>query len=158
MNYIANQHFVYIFLKLILIFLDTKDIYKAMPAVCSTLVEGKKCGKRAYFNEVGEKAKFCVDHKEESMINVTRVTCTFETNGAMCGKRAMFKSKENKSVCGEHKDAESVNINHKKCLHVVEGKRVCGNRAIFGIASSNNPEYCDVHKMKHMVSSKVWTS
>ncbi len=67
-----------------------------MPAVCSTLVEGKKCGKRAYFNEIGEKAKFCVDHKEITMVNVTRVKCSFETNGVKCEKRAMFKSKENK--------------------------------------------------------------
>lgn len=34
------------------------------------------CTKMAYFNNYGQKAKFCISHKEEGMINVKKYFCS----------------------------------------------------------------------------------
>lgn len=114
-----------------------------MPAVCSKLVEGKKCGKKASYNIKGNKAEFCLEHKQPYMANVSNAVCSEE----ICIKRAYFNIKNGKpKFCSEHKEKDMIDTTKPVCI--IEG---CIKRGLFKLNNDivkrgENIYFCSLHK------------
>ena len=95
----------------------------------------EKCDKRPNFNVKGsEKGRFCHEHKEEGMVDVTHKTCE------KCETRATY-GYPGKSVqfCFTHRKVNTLTNPRKRC-----SETKCRNIAIFGIDSH---ERCENHKL-----------
>ena len=107
-----------------------------------------ECGKSAYFGHRGEKAKFCVSHKEDSMINVVDILCKD------CDKRGIFNEpgKTGGLYCIEHKRVGMVNVTNKRCAFVNENKIPCYTAPIYNVDGELKGKFCIEHKTDEMVN------
>ena len=71
------------------------------------------CDKYPIYNYEGEKAKYCVIHKLENMVNVVSKTCIHPN----CKKQPVFNVEgQTKGLfCSEHKSENMVDVKHKTC-------------------------------------------
>jgi hypothetical protein len=98
-----------------------------------------KCSKKSTFNFVGLKPQFCLEHKDEGMIDVFNKKCIVcnlsQPNYNLAGLKAEY--------CKSCKTAEMIDISHKKCK--------CGlARPTFNIAGSKKAEFCKECKTEDM--------
>ena len=102
----------------------------------------ENCHKRPSFNTKGStKGRFCADHKEPGMVNVTHKTCdncdkipTFNTKGSTKGR-----------FCADHKEPGMVNVVSKTCEN-------CDKQPIFNTKGSAKGRFCADHKEPGMVN------
>jgi hypothetical protein len=102
--------------------------------------EHAHCITRPTFGIVGEKARFCKDHKLNGMINVAHARC----EDANCTKHPSFGiDGQNARFCKEHKLDGMINVTSKRCeseacafyqfgertfaVYRVDGKSLCKN-------------------------------
>ena len=106
--------------------------------------DNKDCPKTAKYNKKGEKAKYCKEHMETGMVDITKKLC----ENPDCNTRATFNLPgEPPKYCYNDKEDGMVNVVKKKCK--IQG---CPIGAYF-----NNPEetkglYCDDHKKDGMIN------
>ncbi len=108
--------------------------------------QNEGCTKQPSFNSINESiAKFCSEHKEPNMVNVTHKKCKHED----CTKRPSYNDiNENIPIyCKEHKKPNMVNVTHKKCQH--EG---CTIQPSFNSIGKKTAIYCSEHKKPDMVN------
>ena len=101
-----------------------------------------KCTKQASYNFEGEKSPiFCVNHKEEGMIDVVSKKCL------KCSKQPNynFEGEKKPIFCGKHKDEGMVNVISKKCLK-------CDKNPIYNFKGEKKPIFCGNHKEEDMVN------
>ena len=103
------------------------------------------CGKSASFNVFGEKARFCVEHKEPHMINVKNKTCE------LCEKIPTFnvRGETKRRFCAEHKEPHMVNLASKLCEF--DG---CEKLPSYNIRGKTKGRFCAKHKEPDMVDVK----
>ena len=99
------------------------------------------CGKSASFNVFGEKARFCVEHKEPHMINVKDKTCE------LCEKIPTFNVRGEKRgrFCTDHKSPDMIDVKHKTC-------ELCDKRPTFNVRGETKRRFCAEHKEPHMIN------
>lgn len=110
------------------------------------LPDGKPCQTQPSFNFKGEKAKFCIDHKEKTMINVLTKRCTHED----CGVYANFGyPHEVPTRCSNHVLENMIMKPRKKCIyHDLTTNKKCRELAIYGY---KNHIMCEQHKEENML-------
>ena len=103
------------------------------------------CGKYASFNHSGEKARFCADHKEPNMINVTNKKC--EVDG--CEKIPTYnvRGKKKGRFCADHKESNMVDVKNKKCE--ADG---CEKIPAYNVRGKKKRRFCADHKDPEMVN------
>ena len=78
------------------------------------------CAKRPTFAMLGERARFCGDHREVEMIDVRNKTCELcakQPSFAMPGERARF--------CGDHREVGMIDVISRTC-------ELCSEKAYYG--------------------------
>ena len=104
------------------------------------------CGKNALYNIIGEKALFCISHKEPHMINVITKKCEFKG----CITRPSFGVKGGKrQFCKTHKTADMVDTIHDICEHMQ-----CNTIAYFNKKGEKIGRFCSEHALPDMVDIK----
>lgn len=104
------------------------------------------CTKRPIYNYKGLKARFCRQHKEDTMVNSREKNCEFEG----CENPATYsmRGKKSKKMCALHKE-EGMTM-HSICgLMCV--KEDCGKSASFNY-KGEKARYCLAHKEKDMIN------
>lgn len=104
----------------------------------------KDCKSVARYNIKDNKdAKFCTEHKQDNMVNVTSKVCQFDN----CMLKATFDIKGGKGAfCAKHKTADMLDIAHSYCKE--EG---CTSRPSYGI-KGEKPMFCAKHKTAEMIN------
>ena len=105
------------------------------------------CDKYPMYNYEGEKAKYCVIHKLENMVNVVSKTCIHPN----CKKQPVFNVEgQTKGLfCSEHKSENMVDVISKTCVHPN-----CNTRAVFNVEGQTKGLFCSEHKSENMVDVK----
>ena len=105
------------------------------------------CDKYPIYNYEGEKAKYCVIHKLENMVNVVSKTCIHPN----CKKQPVFNVEgQTKGLfCSEHKSENMVDVISKTCVHPN-----CNTRAVFNVEGQTKGLFCSEHKSENMVDVK----
>ena len=100
------------------------------------------CMKQPCFNFPGKIAWFCVDHKDEGMVNLRERPCE------KCSKKPFYNFPNMKKgrFCVSHKEEGLIDVLSNLCKH--EG---CGVRASFGFKDEKKGSFCVVHKPPNMV-------
>ena len=101
--------------------------------------EHNTCNKLPHFAFIGEKPRFCSEHKLENMQNVCKTICTMCSGTAIFGVRG-----EQATRCKAHKTPDMISFDSKTCAF--EG---CTKYASFGI--NGQRQYCHTHKSEDMV-------
>ena len=101
----------------------------------------ENCHKIASFNEIGEKAKFCLAHSEQNMSNVRNKSCAF----LGCSTIPVF-GLETVTHCINHKSLDMTNLTKKTCE--IDG---CDVWPSFGF-EDGKPIRCSEHKISTMVN------
>jgi len=111
-----------------------------MPKIC--IEEG--CIKKANYNIKNNKPKFCLEHKTNIMINVSRKICE-ETD---CNIRANYNLLGNGPMfCVRHKKTDMFNSVAKHCKY-----DKCNIQPAFNLPNIKNGLYCDTHKLEGMIN------
>ena len=109
-----------------------------MPKRC----QHEGCQTKPTFNNEGEKPKFCKEHMEEGMIDVSHKRCQHEG----CQSRPTFNYEGKRpKYCAEHKEEGMIDVVSKRCQH--EG---CQSRPTFSY-EGKRPKYCAEHKEEGMI-------
>ena len=95
------------------------------------------CLKKASFNISTEtKALFCLEHKQENMIDVKHKKCIHE--GCDISSCFNFATETKPLFCNEHKKENMINVTSKKCNH--EG---CIKTPSFNLPNNKNCLFCN---------------
>jgi hypothetical protein len=105
------------------------------------------CKNWASFNYEGLKARYCMVHKEDGMINVKDKKCDYDG----CKTRPVYNCEgELKGIyCTTHKKEGMVNVKSKLCIHIG-----CKKQPTFNIEGETIGLYCTTHKKDGMVDVK----
>jgi hypothetical protein len=108
-----------------------------MPEKCQ---HASGCIKRASYNMKDGSPLFCFNHKNDTMIDVTRRIC----EQGNCTTRANYDIKGGKGrFCKSHKTHNMIDVKNRTCLK-------CSKRPNFG-NKDGPPLYCSIHKDASMV-------
>lgn len=105
------------------------------------------CGKIASFNHEGKKPRFCQEHKDVNMVDVTkRRLC--EQQG--CKIRPCFNLPDEKipKYCLRHKTEGMIDVTNTR-ICAEEG---CSTRPSYNTAGEKHGLYCLKHKREHMIN------
>ena len=103
------------------------------------------CNKIPNFNIPGSSsAKFCNDHKTDSMIDVKHLRC----EGTGCKNRPSFNIRTEKigRFCSRHKEQGMIDVVNPTCLDPT-----CDTKPSFNLPGSKKGIYCALHKLTGMV-------
>lgn len=105
------------------------------------------CNKTPLYNLKGLKPKFCVKHKESTMIDVKHPRCVEPD----CILRASFNLQGEKKplYCSTHKKENMIDICNAMCL-----EPTCNTRPVYNFSSEKRPIYCFKHKKEGMIDVK----
>jgi hypothetical protein len=140
--------------------------------ICGT----KDCGKRASFNILGEKPKYCSAHKDSNMVDVFNKKCNCNSSQprwnfpnlkpkccVLCKEEGMIEVNREKCPCGVRPTFNFINLKAKFCNSCkTEGMiNVADPRCFCGKLSSPNfnyeglkPKYCFECKLEDMVDMR----
>lgn len=131
-------------------------LYKGKKIFCREhRVEGMKspvncltpgCDRSRIYNHPGQKAAYCAEHKEESMINVITKQCVVE--GCLSGAR-YGREGEHALFCSKHKEDSMIDLKARRCKY--EGCMLCPS---FNYEGAKTGVYCSNHKSPEMVNVK----
>lgn len=122
-----------------------------MVNVINKMCEQQGCiGKRAIFNIIGEKPKFCGEHATGEMINLSAKKCK-GVNGKKCYTIPIYNNPNEKKgeYCVEHKLEGMVNVTGKRCEATG-----CNIIAQFNVEGESIGKYCSKHKEHGMIDIK----
>jgi hypothetical protein len=124
--------------------------YSAVEAA-SLVQQGKLCCtigcmRRPLYNFKGLKARFCRQHKEESMVNSKEKCCEFE--GCENPATHSHRGKKGRKMCIHHKEEGMTTISVCGLICVKEG---CMKSASFNY-KGQTARYCFTHKEKDMIN------
>jgi len=108
------------------------------------MCEVEDCKKKASFNYIGEKARFCFNHKLENMIDVINKKCEF--NSCPTQPKFNYKGEKGGRFCSKHKMINMINVVNKTCEFTN-----CIVRPCFNFYGEKIGRFCSKHKMENMV-------
>jgi hypothetical protein len=112
-----------------------------MPSKCK--FEG--CDRYAIYNKKGERKRlYCIEHKENEMVDVVNKRCKFEG----CDSFAIYNTPGEKSglFCIEHKTDDMDNVVSKRCKF-----KGCNRHAIYNKQGETKRLFCIEHKTDDMI-------
>ena len=105
-----------------------------------------KCPK--VYNKDGElKGRFCIEHKEGDMVNVTGKRC--EKEGCNCIAQFNIDGEQKGKFCSQHKTDGMVDIKHRRCEY--DG---CSNAPSYKFEKDTSCRFCATHKLEGMTNGK----
>jgi hypothetical protein len=123
--------------------INNRNIENSTQNICET------CGIKARYNIPGEQlCRFCKEHKQVGMINVTeKRKCQIEG----CNKRPAFnfENETKAKYCKEHAEPGMIDIISKRCQ--IEG---CNTRPNFNFENETKAKYCKEHAEPGMIDIK----
>jgi len=124
--------------------------------ICKYTKKGIKCEKYAYYGVDGKNPEFCIEHREEDMINTSTTKCKhIDENGKKCSKQPKFNEVGNTNgiYCYEHCDKDTmINVCTYYCEHIDENGERCQIHASFNYEGESNAKFCKTHSLKKMVN------
>ena len=100
------------------------------------------CTRQAHYNLLGEKPRYCSDHKQDNMINVTKKLCKD------CDKEASYNFINKKAIyCSDHKQDDMINVTRNLC-------KDCDKQPSFNYPDEKEKIYCLDHKKDDMINLK----
>lgn len=124
---------------------------EGMVNVINKMCENSNCqGKRAIFNILGEKPKFCGEHATNDMVNYSVKKCK-GINGIKCFTIPIYNYPNEKKgeYCIEHKLEGMINVTGKRCESLE-----CNIIAQFNFEGETIGKYCSKHRLESMIDIK----
>ena len=106
-----------------------------------------KCGKTPNFNFKDLKPKYCLNCKEDGMLDIVNKSCYFEN--CLIQPNFNYETEKKPIYCSQHKIDGMINVKNKKLLCIFEN---CKTRANYNVQNSKKPVYCSKHKEENMVN------
>jgi len=106
--------------------------------------EAESCNNIPKYAYLGQKPRFCGDHRLQGMIHAISKKCKFEgctksPSYAFAGQRPQY--------CKSHKSSSMVNVKKKLCI-----EPGCVKQPSYGFRKGGGPQYCHGHRKEGMVT------
>jgi hypothetical protein len=122
---------------------EHKENYKLVSSLC----QSENCKIKSSYNYEGLKNKYCYEHKNDGMVNVSSKKCC-EFN---CKKQPSYnlKGESDGIYCSLHKKNGMINVKDTKCSF--DG---CDITPIYNYIGEKKCLFCSLHKIDNMVNVK----